>query len=95
MHRSGGANNLLEKQVNSLILPKDIGTKSLKSGSASTGRDLNTLVDLYSNTCSECLKPFSALPNHGLHHDCKSLIYGIPKPPKEPDSNIYTFPLLY
>ena len=95
MHRSGGANNLLEKQVNSLILPKDIGTKSLKSGSASTGSYLNTLVDLYSNTCSECLKPFSALPNHGLHHDCKSLIYGIPKPPKEPDSNIYTFPLLY
>ena len=86
MHRSGGANNLLEKQVNSLILPKDIGTKSLKSGSASTGRDLNTLVDLYSNTCRECLKPFSALPNHGFHHDCKSLIYGIPKPPKEPDS---------
>jgi len=43
MHRSGGANNLLEKQVNSLIFPKDIGTKSLKSGSARTGRDLNTL----------------------------------------------------
>ncbi len=94
MHKPGEANNLLEKEVNSLILPKDIGKtftkKIIKIGFCQHcwGPKHSSRGDtcLYSNTCRECLKPFSALPNHGFHHDCKSLIYGIPKPPKEPDS---------